>query len=133
VKKNKGGRPRIGRKRLTNAQRQARWRKKHGARPQSNKPAPQGVWIVYGLRDPTLGRVFYVGCTKNPHRRLIAHRADRDSRAGPRCREIMRQGLEPIMVGLARFDNLRDARREERRLQHTPGLVNRIRTVRKRR
>jgi predicted GIY-YIG superfamily endonuclease len=51
-------------------------------------------WWVYALVDPRTDEAFYVGCSSNPKRRLLSHKADWFSAANGRLRCLKRLGLE---------------------------------------
>jgi hypothetical protein len=60
------------------------------------------TYTVYGLVDPTIGSMFYVGITRvSPQNRLAAHCADPASSAWRKCRQIISSGARPMAVTLA--------------------------------
>lgn len=60
---------------------------------------PPGQYAIYALIDPTDEKVYYVGQTRNPHRRLEQHLAARHHRGkkGEWLRQLNQKGQQPLM------------------------------------
>ena len=62
-------------------------------------------WYVYILIDPRDGLPFYVGLTRNPKKRSVAHTSDWCSRARNRCQEIKSAGDHHELEVVAEFSD----------------------------
>jgi hypothetical protein len=51
-------------------------------------------WVVYGLIDPRIGWIFYIGITRNLQRRLTQHQTRRQSAAWEMCNDIAASGAQ---------------------------------------
>jgi len=62
-------------------------------------PPPAGQYVIYALVDPTDEKVYYVGQTRNPQRRLEQHMAarHRQSEKGEWLRRLRQKGQQPLM------------------------------------
>jgi predicted GIY-YIG superfamily endonuclease len=62
-------------------------------------PLLPGQYVIYALVDPTDGLVYYVGQTRNAHRRLAHHLAARyhDGEKGDWLRRLKQKGQQPLM------------------------------------
>lgn len=90
---------------------------------------PELPWTVYTLTDPRDGTVFYIGCSRNPRRRIRDHNGDPALAAYRRCCKIRAAGLRCVLTVIARHSTKREAMMQERRLivEGDGKLVNRER------
>ena len=83
------------------------------------------IWVIYGLIDPETGRVFYVGMSNNPTKRVYQHHYAVQSPAFHMCREIERKGLKVGHCIFGDFTIKREAEFLERELSRLlPQLYN---------
>jgi hypothetical protein len=87
-----------------------------------------GPVYIYGLVDPIIGAIFYVGISINPWARIDGHRNDPASSARPRVRDLIKIGFDVEIDILEVHPTRRAAEHRERVfIDVLPGLVNRER------
>ena len=84
------------------------------------------TYYIYQLVDPRDGKPFYVGCTTNPHRRLIQHSKNPSGGSASKIEKILNSGSKPELEILDRIttetralaENLEEAWIEKITWQH---------------
>jgi hypothetical protein len=74
--------------------------KRHKDKYRQTIPSSQKQHYVYGLIDPSVSELFYVGCTISPATRLQAHHSNNPSMRAvqERVTTIVAKGFEPSMI-----------------------------------
>lgn len=84
------------------------------------------MYFVYALGDPRDGSIYYIGFTANPAKRWSQHKGSSTvCWAYERNAEIKSDGLEPVFVVLACYEDKAQAKEQERLyIQTFPNLTN---------
>ena len=85
------------------------------------------MYHVYGMTCPIEHKVFYIGMTTTPARRLGQHQRDPSCAPYHYCQHLKELGLKPYMVFFGAFENKQEGKYLEARLTVSiPGLHNRV-------